>query len=483
MTHQHAATTAEMYIGGKWMANGTSTVVSIDPATEEPIAEIPVGDRRHVDTAVDAARDAAEQWRATPWTKRAAALRELAARLDERVEELALLDTRESGNPITGMRGDIRGAANELRYFAGIAGETKGDSFPEAPDTLSLTTLEPYGVVGRIVPFNHPLKFGAGKSAAPLAAGNAVVLKPSELTSLSTLEFARLADDVLPAGLLNVVTGPGEPTGAAIVEHPEIPRIAFTGSVPSGRAVLRAAAEHIKAVTLELGGKNPLIVFPDVDPKLAAAAAVDGMNFRRSMGQSCMSQSRVLVHADVKDAFVDELVAIVEGLRVGDPTSDETDMGPLAFEAHYRRVLDYIETGKREGAALVCGGARPPGLDRGFYVQPTVFTEVGEDMTIAQEEIFGPVMSIIEWRDYEAMLATANRVEYGLTANIWTNDLSLAQRTARRVQGGLVWVNGRGRKPVGTPFGGYKHSGLGREGSLEELLSYTQRKSIVLHAL
>lgn len=476
-------TRGQMFIGGQWVAEELPTVTSIDPATGVALAEIPVADYKHVEQAVEAAREGAAEWRRTPWVKRAAALRELASRLDDRVEEFALLDTRESGNPITGMRGDIAGAASELRYFAGIAGETKGVSYPESPDALSLSMLEPYGVVGRIVPFNHPLKFAAGKVAAPLAAGNAVILKPSELTSLSTLEFARLSVDVLPPGVLNVVTGPGDPTGVALVQHPDVPRIAFTGGIPAGREVMRTAADHIKVVSLELGGKNPLIVFPDADPKRAAQAALDGMNFRRSMGQSCMSQSRAFVHEDIKGPFLEELTAIVSRLAVGDPTRDDTDMGPLVSEAHYNRVMRYIESGRSEGATLVCGGGRPHHLEGGFYVEATVFDDVDKDMTIAREEIFGPVLSVSGWRDYATMLAAVNGLVYALTANIWTNDLSVAHRTSQQVQAGLVWINGRGKKPPGTPFGGYKQSGIGREGSLEELLSYTQRKSIVMNAV
>jgi betaine-aldehyde dehydrogenase len=474
-------TTAAMYIGGRSVSDAERTLTSIDPATEAPLAEIPIADHKRVDEAVEAAQEGAKEWRATPWTKRASALRELAARLDERVEEFALLDTRESGNPIQGMRGDILGAARELRYFAGIAGETKGDSYPESPETLSLSTLEPFGVVGRIVPFNHPLKFGAGKAAAPLAAGNSVILKPSELTSMSTLEFARMSADVLPAGVLNVVTGPADPTGMAIVQHPDVPRIAFTGSVSAGREVLRTAADHVKVVSLELGGKNPLIVFPDADPKLAASAAVDAMNFRRSMGQSCMSQSRVFVHHDIKSPFLAELASIVTSLVVGDPTRDDTDMGPLVSREHYERVTSYVESGKSEGATVVCGGGRPVQFDKGFYLEPTVFDGVTEHMTIAREEIFGPVLSVLDWQDYDAMITTVNSLPYALTANIWTNDLSSAHRTAQQVQAGLVWINGRGKKPPGTPFGGYKHSGIGREGSVEELIGYTRQKTLVMN--
>lgn len=474
--------TEKMFVGGRWIAADEDVVIdSIDPSTEERIAAVPSASARDVDGAVTAAREAAVGWGATPWPERASAVRRLADRVLANAEELAQLDTRDAGLPLAGSRGDVRGAANELNYFAGLGGEAKGATLPGTPTQLASTHREPYGVVGRIVPFNHPFKFAAGKCAAPLMAGNAVVLKPAEHTSLSALRLASLAEDLLPPGVLNVVTGDGQTTGAALVEHPDVPRIAFTGSVPTGRAVLRGAAEHIKHVSLELGGKNPMIVFDDVDPARAARGAVNGMNLRRSMGQSCQSNSRVLVHRRVKDAFLAALTDIVGGLRVGDPRDAATDLGPLAFRAHHERVLSMVEAGRDEGARILSGGGRPSHLPRGFYVEPTVFAEVAPGMRIAEEEIFGPVISVLDWDDEEAMLEMANGVEYGLTANVWTNDLHRAHRTAEALQTGTVWINGEGRKPLGTPFGGHKHSGLGVEGSLEELLSYTRSKSVVVN--
>ena len=470
----------KMFIGGDWVdAEDGGTIESIDPATEEPLGTVPAATAGDVDRAVRAARHATE-WGLTPWPERAQALRALAQRISEHAEELAHLDTRDAGLPLAGSRGDISGAVAELNYFAGLGGEAKGASLPATASQLAFTQREPYGVVGRIVPFNHPFKFAAGKCAAPLTAGNCVVLKPAEHTSLSALRLAELAQDLLPAGVLNVVTGAGA-TGAAIVEHPDVPRIAFTGSVPMGRAVLRGAAEHIKHVTLELGGKNPMIVFDDADPGWAAAAAVAGMNLRRSMGQSCQSNSRVLVHRAVKDEFLSALTDIVAGLRVGDPRDEATDMGPVAFREHHERVMSYIAAGREDGAKVLAGGGRPDHLLRGFYVAPTVFADVQPGMRVAREEIFGPVMAVIDWEDEEEMIRVANGVEYGLTANVWTNDLHRAHRTARLLQAGTVWINGQGRKPLGTPFGGFKHSGIGVEGSLEELLSYTQLKSVVVN--
>jgi betaine-aldehyde dehydrogenase len=476
-----AAGTERMYIGGEWVCSADgATVASIDPSTEQVIGAVPCAGADDVDRAVRAAQAAAPEWAALRWTRRAELLYELARRIDAASEDLALLDTADAGLPIAGSRRDIRSCAQELRYFAGLGGEAKGHTLPAAGPHLAMTHREPYGVVGRIIPFNHPFKFAAGKCAAPLMAGNAVVLKPAEQTSLSALRLAAMTEDLLPPGVLNVVTGAAA-TGAALVDHPGVPRIAFTGSVPSGRAVLRAAADHIKHVTLELGGKNPIIVYDDADPVQAAVGAIAGMNLSRSMGQSCQSNSRVLVHRSCADAFVSALVDGVERLRVGDPRDERSDLGPLAFAEHYERVLTYVEAGRNQGARLLTGGHRPERHTRGYYLRPTVFADVEPGMRIAREEIFGPVLSVLSWDDEDEAIELANAVEYGLTANVWTNDLRRAHRTAQRLQAGTVWVNGDGGKPLGTPFGGFKHSGLGLEGSLEELLSYTRSKSVVLN--
>jgi betaine-aldehyde dehydrogenase len=468
-----------MYIGGEWRAaTSGATIESVNPATEEVLGYVPDAGPADVDMAVRAGEEGAEVWRGYSWAKRAGILRDFADAIEERLEEFAMLDTLDSGNPISSMRADVASAANEIRYYAGIASELKGMTVPTTSDGLSLTERVPYSLVGRIVPFNHPFKFAAGKAAAPLAAGCAVIVKPSEQTSLSALRMGEVLAQIFPPGVFNVVTGGGRTAGAALAEHPRVPRVAFTGSVPTGQRVAEAGARWIKQVSLELGGKNPLIVFPDADPVRAAQGSVKAMNLARSMGQSCGSSSRVFVHQSIKSAFLDALVDAVSALRVGDPTDPATDMGPLAYRAHFEKVTELVAAGVAEGANLLYGGERPDGLDRGFYLEPTVFTEVKPEMRIAREEIFGPVMSVLDWSDYESVIREANATEYGLTANVWTNDISLAVRTARRLDAGYVYINGTGKRPAGSPFGGFKMSGIGKENSLEELLSYTTEKSI-----
>jgi betaine-aldehyde dehydrogenase len=473
----------QMLIGGQWQnAKSGATIDSIDPATEEVIATIPDGNDADVAEAVAAGKEAFAEWRTFSAPKRQKKMYELAARMEERIEEFALLDTIDSGNPISGMLGDAEKAPGEIRYFANLATEIKGTSFESPDDVVCYTRREPFGVVGRIIPFNHPYRFAA-KIAPGLAAGNAVILKPGETTSLSALEFGKMFDGVFPKGLVSVVTGYGHTVGSAIVRNPDIMRVAFTGSVPTGKAIMRDAAEHLKRLSLELGGKNPMIVFPDVDIEQAAVGCIKGMNLARSMGQSCQSNSRVFVHEKIYDRFIAALVARVAKLKVGDPRDKTTVIGPVNHKKHYERILDFIKSGKEEGAKLVAGGGRPSHMNKGFFVEPTVFTDVTMKMRIAKDEIFGPVISVLRWSDWDAVIKEANSVSYGLTANIWTNDLTLANKTSKAVQSGLVWINGSGGRVPGVPFGGYKESGLGKEGDLSDLLSYTQEKTIITHLM
>ncbi len=469
-----------VFIGGEWV--GTSSGRSFPtyaPATGEIVAHVPWAEEADVDRAVRAAVAAFPGWAETSGAERGARLRELAAALRRHREELARLDAVTSGNVVSGMRRDVDWAADSLDYFAGLIPELKGETLPSGPRAFAYTVREPFGVVGKINPYNHPVRFAAEKLAAPLAAGNTVVVKPPEQAPLSSLVLARLAADIFPPGVVNVVTGDGPTTGAALVRHPLVRRLALIGSVEAGRAVMEMAAPELKTVTLELGGKNPIIVFPDVDPEEAARAAVEAMNFSRA-GQSCSSTSRAFVHRRLHRAFVEAVRARLMRLRLGPPEADESEMGPLVSREQVERVLHYIEVGRREGARLVCGGGVPedPALRRGFYVQPTLFDDVEPGMRIAQEEIFGPVIAVLVWEDEEEMVRQVNAVRYGLSAAIYTRDYAAAHRLARRIEAGYIWVNIPGGHLLGAPYGGVKHSGLGREECLEELLSYTQVKSV-----
>lgn len=470
-----------MFIGGEWrQARSGAGMPTYNPATEELITHVASGGAEDVDDAVEAARQAAGPWARTPWAKRAAILREMAQRIRADVERVATLDVENAGLPITTARVDALRAADAIDYFAGIAGETKGITTPPTPNMVSYTLREPYGVVGRIIPFNHPFNFTASRVAAPLAAGNTIILKSPDQTPLPSLAFAELVEDLLPPGVLSVMSGPGADVGAAIAGHPGIPRVSFIGGVETGRAVARAGAEHIKHVTLELGGKNPMIVCDDIDPKLAAKEAVNGMNMRKTMGQSCQSTSRVFIHDSIADEFLDELVGICDAIVVDDPRSEATEMGPLGHRAHWERVMGHIANAHDDGARLLCGGGRPDHLDKGWYVGPTVFADVDPSMRLFHDEVFGPVMAVIRWSDEDEMLEQANMLDLGLTARIWSRDAVRAQRLVSAVEAGLVWVNGNLGRPNGVPFGGYKLSGLGKEGGLEELVSYTREKSVMV---
>jgi betaine-aldehyde dehydrogenase len=471
-----------MLVGGEWVdALSGATIETRNPATGELLATVPAADERDVERAVKAARSAYPEWRRRGPRERARLLEQVAARLEAEGERLAWLDAADSGNPLQGMRKDVRAAVDYVRYMCGIALELKGETIPVASNVLDYTLRQPFGVVARITPFNHPLMFAAQKIAAPLIAGNTVVLKPSSLAPLAPLEFARAIDGILPAGVLNVLTGTGESCGRPLVRHAAVKRIAFTGSVETGQQLARDAADGgIKVLSLELGGKNPIIVLPDADVGRAAQAAATGMNLDWTLGQSCGSTSRGFVHASLHDRFVDAVRERFESLRIGPPTDEATQLGCLVSEAQLAKVERYVALGRAEGAELVTGGSRPTDerLARGFFYRPTLFARVEQRMRIAREEIFGPVLSVLSWRDEADMLGQVNDVAYGLSANIWTNDVRAAHRLADEVEAGYVWINGDGRHFTGAPFGGFKASGIGSEESLAELLSYTQTKNV-----
>ncbi len=469
----------DLYYGGAWHAPQSNAFAELtNPATNASLGGIAIASADDIDAAVAAARAGFAQWRRTPPLERGRILREAAAIVRANAAELALLDATDCGNPVREITVDVMIGAALLDFFAGIVSEIKGESIDTGPGTVNFSVREPLGVVARIIPFNHPILFAAGKIAAPLAAGNSVILKPPEQAPLSSLRLAELIGGLFPPGTLNVVAGDRE-AGARLVAHPGVNAISLTGSVPTGKAIMRSAADRLKPVLLELGGKNALIAFPDADVEEVAQAVVAGMNFTWC-GQSCGSTSRAFLHDAIHDAVLERVKTLCAAYEPGIPTDPATTMGALITTAHRDRVLDYIALGHSEGAQLAYGGGPPndPALAAGNFIEPTVFAGVTQTMRIANEEIFGPVLSVLRWSDEARMLADVNAVDYGLTASIWTRDLDTAHRTALAVEAGYVWVNDVAAHYLGAPFGGYKQSGIGREECLEELLAFTQIKNV-----
>jgi acyl-CoA reductase-like NAD-dependent aldehyde dehydrogenase len=473
----------KMLIGGELVYSTSNEFdVSINPATEEEIGRVPRGTIQDADRAVKAAQAAWPAWAALTPLARGSRMRKFGEMLRERADEFLHLEVADTGNTITPMRGDVGMAIESLEYYAGIAHELKGHTIPSTFENLHFTIREPYGVVVRIVPFNHPLMFAVARTAAALAAGNAVIVKPPETSPLSALLLAEIAQKAFPPGIFNIVTGDGRTVGDALVRHPEVKRIAFIGSTASGRAIQRAAAESgVKHVTLELGGKNPLVAFPDTDPDAIADAAIRGMNFSWQ-GQSCGSTSRLLLHADIHDAVLDRVVDRVSKFKVGNPMDPTSSMGPVNSQRQFEKVLSFFETAKSDGSRLMFGGSRKRGAEfkRGFWVEPSIYADVKPGMRLWQEEVFGPILSVGKWQDFDEAVDLANATEYGLTASVWTNDIKNAFRMIRRIRSGHTWINGTSFHFLGVPFGGMKNSGVGREEGIEEMLSYTETKTINL---
>jgi betaine-aldehyde dehydrogenase len=468
------------YYQGQWQVPADARLLdAINPATQAVLGQFINGSVDDVDAAVRAAHAAFPAWRATPIFKRAEILRAAAAVLREHDKELALLDALNCGNPVAEMVHDVHAAATMLEYFAGLIPELKGDTIPMNNGSFNFTIREPLGVVARIYPSNHPLLFAASRIAAALAAGNTVVIKPPEQAPLSSIRMMELIGGIFPAGVLNCVNG-DRATGAALVTHPLVAKVALTGSENAGRAVLHAVADQIKPALLELGGKNALIVYPDADLDAAINGAVRGMNFLWA-GQSCGSTSRVYVHESLYDTFVAQYAERVrQAHKPGLPDDPKTTMGCLGHKFAFDKTMSYIESALAEGARLVTGGRRPddPLLANGWFVEPTVFADVTSDMRVAREEIFGPVVVVIRWSDEDTLMQEVNALELGLTCSIWTRDLNTAIAAAHRVQAGYIWINGSSSHAIGAPFGGYKRSGLGREECLEELYEFTQIKNV-----
>ncbi|MBC9731593.1 aldehyde dehydrogenase family protein [Nocardioides marmotae] len=455
------------------------TFTTFDPATELPLAEVADAGAADVEAAVRSGQRGFETWRRYSPQSRAAAVRELAAHIRTHADELGFLDAVDGGSSVTSMRKDALWAADHLEMFADWALMIKGETYPGSGTGLHYSRPVPYGVVGRIIPFNHPIFFGAGKLGAPLMAGNAVVLKPPPQAPLSAIRLGELIADVLPPGVVTIVNGASPEPGVAIAAHPEIERIAFIGSERTGRDIQRVAAgAAVKHVSLELGGKNAMVVLGDADIEAAAQGAVFGMNFTATQGESCGSNSRLLVHRSIAEQVVARVVELVEQIEVGVPISESTQMGALVSREHYERVMGYIEAGRREGAVLATGGGRPAHLPTGYFLAPTVFDQVTPSMTVAQEEIFGPVLSVLTFDDDDEAVRIANGVRYGLTASVWTQDVDRAHRFVDDLEAGYLWINDSSRHFPGLPFGGVKASGLGKEESLEEILSFTQTKTV-----
>ena len=468
----------DLYYGGAWHRPQGGYLDTFNPATGESLGPAAEANSADVDAAVRAAQQGFAIWRGMKPLERAGLLKKVAQVLRDNAFELALLDAANCGNPIIEMQRDALIAAAQIDYYAGLATEVKGETLPMGDGILNYTLREPYGVCARIVAYNHPIMFTAAKMAPPLIAGNAVIMKPPYQAPLSSYRMMELIDGILPPGVLNILSG-GMACGQALVNHPDVPRLALIGSVPTGRAIARAGAERLKHVTLELGGKNACIIYPDADMDKAIPAAVNGMNFTWC-GQSCGSTSRLFVHESIHDQVVEGMLKAIRHYQPGIPTDMATTMGCIVSQQQHEKIMSYIALGQQEGATLAYGGQRPndPALAQGWFVQPTVFTNVTQKMRLANEEIFGPVLSVIKWRDEAEMIEQVNAVEYGLTASIWTQNLATAHRTAARVQAGFVWVNHVGSHFIGASFGGYKQSGIGREEGFDELLTYTQHKNV-----
>jgi betaine-aldehyde dehydrogenase len=466
-----------LYIGGEWRDAAGGRTTTYNPGKGTELASVAEANANDVEMAVAAAHKAFLSWRKVKPLERAALLKRIAAVVRENAEELALLDSANCGNPVRAMTRDVMDGAALIDYFAGLAIEAKGEVMPVGEGRLNMTLQEPYGVCVRILAYNHPLMFAAGKLAAPLVTGNTVILKPPPQAPLSVIRMMELIDGILPPGVLSLLTG-GLECGKALVSHPLTRVVGLVGSVPAGRAAAVSAAEGLKHVALELGGKNALIAYPDADIERTVAGAISGMNFAWC-GQSCGSTSRLFVHESVHDEVLQGVLEKLEAFKPGIPTEMSTTMGAIISPVQLGKIKSYVEIGRNE-ADLVYGGTTPTDceLQGGNYINPTVFADVDMSKRIAREEIFGPVISVIKWSDEDQMFGDVNAVEYGLTASIFTTNLKNAHHASRQVESGYVWVNDAGPHILGAPFGGYKMSGLGREEAFSELYAFTQTKNV-----
>jgi aldehyde dehydrogenase (NAD+) len=474
-------TPGKLLIDGKWV-NGSKAFDTVNPATGEVLTQIVEASAADVDQAVAAARRAFDAqdgaWRKMSASERGRLIWRLADLIERHIDELAELETLDNGKPIFESRNvDMPMVVDVLRYYAGWATKIHGETVNTFDTAFTYTLREPVGVVGLIIPWNFPLLLASWKLGPALACGNTIVMKPAEQTPLTTLRLGELAMEAgFPAGVINIVSG-GPDTGKAIVKHPGIDKIAFTGSTAVGKEIMRGAADTLKRVTLELGGKSPNIVFADADIDNAVKGAINGIFYGK--GEVCNAGSRLFVESKVSDEFLDKLIGRAKRMVPGDPLDPKTRMGAIVSQDQMQTVLGYIATGKNEGAKLLAGGNRVSvNGDKGFFIEPTVFGDVTNDMKIAQEEIFGPVLATLKFDDLEEVVEMANKNQYGLAAAVWTRDLKKAHQMSRMLRAGTVWINTYGLMDAALPFGGYKSSGFGRELGQAALEHYTEVKTV-----
>ncbi len=469
-----------LYIGGEWVpAHSGRLIESIDPSTEQVWALVAEADEYDVDAAVAAARAAFDgPWRhATTPAQRGVLLYRLAELLRRDAGRLAEIESRDNGKPVRDTTGEMLRAADWFTFYAGLADKLRGAQVPVSEDAHAYTIRQPVGVVGAILPWNSPISLSSWKLAPALAAGNTVVMKPAELTSSSALELARLVEEAgFPPGVVNVVPGYGGVAGARLASHPDVDKVSFTGEHRTAQEIMRQAAGNLKRISFECGGKSPYIVFADADLDRALAVAVHS-GFR-STGQSCSLASRVLVERPVYEEFAARLAERAARIRVGMPFDPRTHIGPQTSRAQLEKTQSFIEDGRRAGFRLLTGGGRPAGLDRGYFVEPTVFADVDHDSRMAQEEIFGPVLSVIPFESEDDAVRMANGTRYGLVGGLWTSDVRRAHRVAARIETGLVSVNTFRPILPSLPYGGFKLSGIGRENGLEVMAEYTETKAV-----